>query len=68
MKKNDLRKIAAIILGFIALWYAGAMFDFFPFAGDDLAIRAVGFTGLLLCAAIVLCACWIIEEIRKRDK
>lgn len=59
------REIAAIIIGFIALWFAGAMLNFFPFWADDLCIGAVGFTGLLLCAVIVICACRIIEEIRK---
>ena len=59
------REIAAIIIGFIALWFAGAMLNFFPFMADDLSIGAVGFTGLLLCIVIVLCTCRIIEEIRK---
>ncbi len=59
------REIAAIIIGFIGLWYAGAMLNFFPFMADDLSIGAVGFTGLLLCIVVVLCTRRIIEEIRK---
>ena len=59
------REIAAILIGFIVVWYAGAMLNFFPFMADDLSIGAVGFTGLLLCIVIVICTCRIIEEIRK---
>ena len=68
MKSNNLKNAIAIIVGFMVLWYVGAMFNFFPFLGDDLAIRAVGFTGLLLCFALVVCTCWIIHEMHNRDK
>ena len=65
MKNDLLRTAISIIVGYFLLWYAGAMLNFFPFVGDDLAIRAVGFTGLLICLIIVLCTCWIINEIKK---
>ena len=64
--KNDILRIAiSIIVGYFVLWYAGAMFNFLPFFGDDLTLRAVGYTGLLMCLVIVLCTCWIINEIKK---
>ena len=66
LKRNSGKNAVAIIIGFIALWYAGAMLNFFPFSlGNDLILRAVGFTGLLLCAVLVICTCWIIDEIYK---
>ncbi|HBR01010.1 MAG TPA: hypothetical protein DD738_00160 [Ruminiclostridium sp.] len=65
MKPNFLREVIAITVGFIVAWYAGAMFNFFPFMADDLSIRAIGFTGLLLCIVIVICTVWIIKEIRQ---
>ena len=66
--RSNIKKAIAIIAGFTVLWYAGAMLDFFPFWGDDLVIGAVGFTGLLICAALVLCTCWIMDELRKMGK
>lgn len=68
MKKDSIRNAIFIVVGFMILWYGGAMFNFFPFLGDDFAIRAIGFTGLLLCAVIVICACWIISEIKKKNE
>jgi hypothetical protein len=65
VKPNFLREVIAITVGFIVAWYAGAMFNFFPFMADDLSIRAIGFTGLLLCIVIVICTVWIIKEIRQ---
>ena len=64
--KNIIRNIACIVCGFIALWYAGLAADFFPFSGNDLALRAVGFTGLLVVLVVVISACWIVTEIRKK--
>ncbi len=66
--KDTVRNALCIVIGFVVLWYAGAMFNFFPFMGDDLAIRAVGFTGLLIILVIIICTCWIIETIRKNNK
>ena len=59
MDKN-LKKALALAVVYIVLWYAGAMFDFFPFLGDS-----AGYTGLLLCGALAVCTCWVIDEIRK---
>lgn len=65
MEKDMFRIALSIIISYIALWYAGAMFGFFPFLGDD-AVSAIGFTGLLLCLVIVACTCWIIDENKKK--
>lgn len=59
------RNAICIILGFIVLWYAGAMFNFIPFVGDA---AEVGYTGLLVVIAMVACTCWIIETISKKEK
>ena len=42
---KDVRNALGLIAGYIVLWYAGAMLNFFPFS-------AVGFTGLLLCIVL----------------
>lgn len=65
MKNSLVKNAVSILFGFILFWYAGAMLDFFPFIGDDFAVRAIGFTGLLLCAVVVVCTCWIINTIKK---
>ena len=62
--RSHVRNALALIVGFIVLWYAGAMFNFFPFMANDLTLSAVGFTGLLLCIVMVLCTVWIISELR----
>ena len=66
--KGTVRNALCIIVGSVVLWYAGAMFNFFPFMADNPTIRTVGFTGLLIALVIVICACWIIETIRKNCK
>ena len=67
MKKGDMLRLAiSIVIGYILLWYAGALYNFFPFLGDDFACRAIGFTGLLICVVIVACTYWIIHENKKR--
>ncbi len=66
--KDTVRTAVSLVVGFIVFWYAGAMADFFPFLADDLAVRAAGFTGLLVVIAVVLCACWIIETLKKNGK
>ena len=66
MKDNLLREAISIVVGFIILWYIGAMFNFFPFAFDNLTVGAIGFTGLLICIVIVVCTYWIIHSIRKK--
>lgn len=63
------RKLAAVVVGFVILWYAGAMLDFFPFSiANDMSINAVAYTGLLVCVVTVLCAGWIVEEIHRASK
>jgi ribosomal-protein-alanine N-acetyltransferase len=57
---KNLKNALALVVGYIVLWYAGAMFNFFPFLGDS-----AGYTGLLLCGALAVCTCWVIDEIRK---
>ncbi len=60
------RKLAAVVVGFVILWYAGAMLDFFPFSiANDMSINAAAYTGLLVCVVMVLCAGWIVEEIHR---
>ena len=59
MDKN-LKNALALVVGYIVLWYAGAMFNFFPFLGDS-----AGYTGLLLCGVLAVCTCRVIDEIRK---
>lgn len=63
--KDMIRNAVLIIVGFIVLWYVGAMFNFLPFLGDYLEARANAYTGLLVSTVIVICTCWIISEIRK---
>ena len=63
MKTDMLRNAISIIVGFIILWYCRAMFNFFPFSGNDFAVKAIGFTGLLICIVLVVCTYWIISEI-----
>ena len=55
-----------MVLGFAVLWYMGAMLNFFPFPGDDLTLRAVGYVGFLVTVFLAVSTCWIIWEIRKK--
>ena len=66
MKNNMIRLVILIIIGYLVLWFAGAMCNFFPFIANDLVYGAIGFTGLLICVVIVVCTCWIISEIKKK--
>lgn len=66
--KDVTRNAISMIVGFIVLWYGGAMLNFFPFVGGDLVINAVGFTGLLIVIVVVICTCWIIDELGKNRK
>ena len=66
--KDVTRNAISMIVGFIVLWYGGAMFNFFPFVGGDLVINAVGFTRLLVVIAVVICTCWIIDELGTNRK
>ena len=66
MNKGMFQVVFTIIIGYIVFWYAGGMINFIPFIANDFAVRAIGFTGLLLCSVIVFCACWIIREMKKK--
>lgn len=61
---KDMERYALlIVIGYIVLWYVGV--SLFPLLGDSLN---VGFTGLLIVIVIVICTCWIIDTIQKKDK
>ena len=63
---KDVERYAILIMiGYLVLWYAGAMFSFLPFLGDS---AVVGVTGRLIVIVIVICTCWIIDTIQKKDK
>lgn len=66
MGKDMLRLAIYVVIGYLVLWYTGAMYNFFPFLGNDFAVRAIGFTGLLICMVIVACTCWMIHENKKK--
>lgn len=68
MKKELLRDLLFVVVAFPVLWYAGAMFNFFPFYADDLAIRAIGFTGFLLCIALAVCTGLIVDAIKNKKE
>jgi hypothetical protein len=62
MKKNNVKMILGIGFAVIALFYAGAMFNFFPFIGDDLIVREIGFCTLIICLTIAVCTCIILDK------
>ena len=51
MKETERNAVCILVL-YLALWYVGSMFGFFPFIANDLAIAAVGFAGLLIVRLI----------------
>ena len=65
---SAVKRIAGMLAEFMILWYLGAMANFFPFMGDDFGVRAAGYTGLLICLNLGLCAGWIVEELRKTGR
>lgn len=69
MQKNNIRIIVGVIVGVIFAYYAGAMMNFFPFIGDDLLMREIGFCTLIICTVIAICTCIIISNDKdKKDK
>ena len=62
MENKMIRIIVGVIAGVIAAYYAGAMFNFFPFLAGDLTISAVGFCTLIICVVIAVCTCIIISH------
>lgn len=63
--KQPWRFLTCVIVFVIVGWYIGAMFGFFPFCADDLAVSAVGFATLIL--SVVMAACTIIIT-QNKDK
>lgn len=63
--RGNIKRAIGIVVGFIVLWYAGAMLNFFPFLGSDLVVGEIGYTGLLVCIVLVTCTCWIVDEMRR---
>lgn len=62
MESKMIKMIAGVMIGVIAAFYAGAMFNFFPFFANDLTIRAMGFCTLIICVVIAVCTCIIISN------
>ncbi|MBR4959577.1 MAG: hypothetical protein IKY52_01630 [Clostridia bacterium] len=65
--KDYLKIIIGTVLGTILVWYAGAMLGFFPFMGNDLAVREIGFCTLIICTVIAVCTCIILSAMKKSD-
>ena len=68
MQKNNIRIIVEVIVGVILAYYAGAMVNFFPFIGDDLLMREIGFCTLIICTVIAVCTCIIISNNNDKSK
>lgn len=62
MRKKHIKIILGISFAVIALFYIGAMFNFFPFIGNDLIAREIGFCTLIICLTIAICTCIILEN------
>jgi len=54
--------ILGVLFGVIILFYTGAMFNFFPFIGNDLVSNEIGFCTLIICLVIAVCTCIILEK------
>ena len=65
MENKMIKMIVGVIVGVIAAYYAGAMFNFFPFIAGDLTISAIGFCTLIICVVIAVCTCVIISNKKK---
>lgn len=66
MYKKFIQTTIGIIIGVICAYHIGAMMNFFPFLGDDLVMREIGFCTLIICTVIAICTCIIISH--KEDK
>lgn len=62
MKKETLF-VLRIIVGVIAVFYLGAMFNFLPFLGNELIVREIGFCTLIVCAVLAICTCVILRAL-----
>ena len=61
---NDrMRFVLCVIVVVIISYYAGAMYSFFPFCffNND-SVGAVGFSTLIICTVIAICAIFIKEN------
>lgn len=68
MSEDTQRIVSALLLvGFG--YYAGAMFNFFPFSmWKDSAVGAVGFATVVICVVVVLCTNEILAAVKgKKD-
>lgn len=63
-----MRFVLLVMVGVVVGFYAGAMVNFFPFIGDSLTIRAIGFCTIIICTVIAVCTHIIIERIEKTNK
>ena len=61
-EKKIIRLIVCVIVCVIAAYYAGAMFNFFPFIAGDLTISAIGLCTLIICVVIAVCTCIILSH------
>lgn len=64
---NLMRYVILTIVGFVIGYYAGGMYNFFPFLGD-MTIRATGFCSLIVCTVVTICTYIIIEKIDENNK
>ena len=63
------RFILCIVVVAIVAFYAGAVFSFFPFWFDNVAVQAVGFGTLIDCTVTAVCTCVIEDAVKgKKDK
>lgn len=60
--KETIRFILLAIIGVIIAFYAGAMFNFFPFIANDILVRAIGYSTLIICTTIVICTCLLLKK------
>ena len=61
-RKLILGVLFGVLFGVIFLFYTGAMFNFFPFMGNDLVSKEIGFCTLIVCLVIAVCTCIILEK------
>lgn len=66
--KKGFQFIVLTIVGVIVAWYAGAMFNFFPFMGDDLIMREIGFCTLIISAVVAACTVSIKNTLNEKQK
>ena len=64
--KLQTKLMIGIVVGVFAAYYTGLMFGFRMFLSNDSAIRAIGFSTLVICVVVGICTCIIISEINKK--